>query len=206
MAGVHPASSFPSNRSLSSQIDRIGKGAGRRHRKPVKISPRPHTPAAEMVAAVRAAPTKWKYDVVSIGHPGSVVQGIPSWTRIILTPDGLGLTSARRWVGRSRSPTMRRCKRWAAIRAAVCLFLIVNHVLELMKVAHLPYKKKYSYQDYIGAAPLKQHGKRNGAIGCTRPFSCSRLQCRLTRGTAVRLPSLRILPVRTKALRARPAL
>jgi predicted NBD/HSP70 family sugar kinase len=60
------------------------------HRKPVKIASGPHMTAAEMVAAVRAATTKWKYDAVSIGYPGSVVQGHP-----IMEPYHLGCG----WVG-----------------------------------------------------------------------------------------------------------
>jgi polyphosphate glucokinase len=43
----------------------------------VAIPSGPKMTPAKMVAAVRAATIDWKYDVVSIGYPGSVVHGRP---------------------------------------------------------------------------------------------------------------------------------
>jgi polyphosphate glucokinase len=38
--------------------------------------------------------------------------------------------------------------------------LIVDNVLEPMELAHLPYKKGRTYEDYVGMAGLKQLGKK----------------------------------------------
>ena len=38
--------------------------------------------------------------------------------------------------------------------------LIVDDVLEPMELAHLPYKKGRTYEDYVGAAGLKRSGKK----------------------------------------------
>ena len=38
--------------------------------------------------------------------------------------------------------------------------LVVDGVLEPMELAHLPYKKGRTYEDYIGLAGLKRLGKR----------------------------------------------
>jgi hypothetical protein len=38
--------------------------------------------------------------------------------------------------------------------------LIVDNVLEPMELAHLPYKKGRTYEDYIGLAGLKRQGKK----------------------------------------------
>ena len=64
----------------------------------------------------------------------------------------------------------RRCKRWAATKADGCSFsvwarglgsaLIVDNVLEPMELAHLPYKKGRSYEDYVGLAGLERLGKK----------------------------------------------
>ena len=64
----------------------------------------------------------------------------------------------------------RRCKRWAVIKAAGCSFsvwarglgsaLIVDNVLEPMELAHLPYKKGRTYEDYVGLAGLERLGKK----------------------------------------------
>jgi predicted NBD/HSP70 family sugar kinase len=38
--------------------------------------------------------------------------------------------------------------------------LIVDGVLEPMELAHLPYKKGFSYEDYLGKAGMKRTGKK----------------------------------------------
>ena len=38
--------------------------------------------------------------------------------------------------------------------------LIVNGVLEPMELAHLPYKKGRTYEEYVGASGLKRSGKK----------------------------------------------
>ena len=38
--------------------------------------------------------------------------------------------------------------------------LVVDNVLEPMELAHLPYKKGRSYEDYVGLAGLKRLGKK----------------------------------------------
>jgi len=38
--------------------------------------------------------------------------------------------------------------------------LIVDNVLEPLELAHLPYKKGRSYEDYVGLAGLKRRGKK----------------------------------------------
>jgi polyphosphate glucokinase len=140
------------------------------HRKPVKIASGPCMTAAEMVAAVRAATTKWKYDAVSIGYPGSVVQGHP-----IMEPYHLGCG----WVGFDFHKALGRpvkivndaaMQALGSYQGGRMLFLglgtglgsalIVNNVLEPMEFAHLPYKNGHSYEDYIGEAALKRHGKK----------------------------------------------
>jgi polyphosphate glucokinase len=38
--------------------------------------------------------------------------------------------------------------------------MVVDHVLEPMELAHLPYKKGRTYEDYVGLAGLKRLGKK----------------------------------------------
>ncbi len=38
--------------------------------------------------------------------------------------------------------------------------LIIDGILEPMELGHLPYKKRRSYEDYVGTAGLKRLGKR----------------------------------------------
>ncbi len=142
------------------------------HRTPIKI-PSGHelTPAA-MVRAVRAAAATagWEYDVVSIGYPGAVVHGKP-----IAEPHNLG----GGWVGFAFRRAFGRPVRVindAAMQAlgsyegGRMLFLglgtglgsalIVDGVLEPMELAHLPYRKGRTYEEYVGRVGLKRLGKK----------------------------------------------
>ena len=140
------------------------------HKKRVEIPSGPKMTPAKMVAAVRAATVGWKYDAVSIGYPGAVVHGRP-----IIEPRHLGSG----WVGFDFKKALGRPVKLvndAAMQAlgsyqgGRMLFLglgtglgsalIVENVLEPMELAHLPYKKGRSYEDYLGLAGLKRLGKK----------------------------------------------
>ncbi len=141
------------------------------HPKRVEISSGPKMTPAKMVAAVRAATAGWQYDAVSIGYPGPVVHGRP-----LSEPHNLG----RGWVGfdfkKAFGGRPVKMINDAAMQALGSyhgkrmLFLglgtglgsalIVDGVLEPMELAHLPYKKGRTYEDYVGLAGLKRLGKR----------------------------------------------
>jgi polyphosphate glucokinase len=140
------------------------------HKKLVEIPSGPKMTPAKMVAAVRAATVDWKYDAVSIGYPGSVVHGRP-----IIEPYHLG----RGWVGFNFKKAFDRpvkivndaaMQALGSYQGGRMLFLglgtglgsalIVDNVLEPMELAHLPYKKGRSYEDYVGLAGLERQGKK----------------------------------------------
>lgn len=142
---------------------------GRRQR--IQFSSGPKMTPTHMVAEVRAATVGWKYEAVSIGYPGPVVHG-----RVLAEPHNL----AHGWVGfdfkRAFGQRPVKIINDAAMQALASykgkrmLFLglgtglgsalIVDGVLEPMELAHLPYKKGRTYEDYIGLAGLKRLGKR----------------------------------------------
>jgi len=126
--------------------------------------------AREMVKAVRNLAADWAYDAVSIGYPGPVVHGRP-----ISEPHNLG----HGWVGfdfRKAFGCPVKVINDAAMQAlgsyhgGRMLFLglgtglgsalIIDGVLEPMELAHLPYKKGRTYEDYVGLAGLKRLGKK----------------------------------------------
>ena len=140
------------------------------HRKFVEIPSGPKMTPAKMVAAVRAATAGWKYNAVSIGYPGAVVHGRP-----FTEPHHLGSG----WVGFNFKKAFGRPVKIindAALQAlgsyegGRMLFLglgtglgsalIVEDVLEPMELAHLPYRKGRSYEDYVGLAGLERLGKK----------------------------------------------
>jgi polyphosphate glucokinase len=139
------------------------------HKQRVEIPSGPTMTAAKMVAAVRAATTGWKYDAISIGYPGPVIHGRP-----ISEPCHLGSG----WVGFDFKKAFGRpvkivndaaMQALGSYQGGRMLFLglgtglgsalIVDNVLEPMELAHLPYQKGRSYEDYVGLAGLKRLGK-----------------------------------------------
>jgi len=141
------------------------------HSKWVEIPSGPKMTPAKMVAAVRAATAGWKYDAVSIGYPGPVVHG-----RLLSEPHNLG----HGWVGFDFKKAFGRrpvkvindaaMQALGSYKGKRMLFLglgtglgsalIVDGVVEPMELAHLPYKKGRTYEDYVGLAGLKRLGKR----------------------------------------------
>jgi len=140
------------------------------HKQRVEIPSGPKMTPAGMVAAVRAATVGWKYDAVSIGYPGAVVHGRP-----IIEPSHLGTG----WVGFDFRKAFHRpvkiindaaMQALGSYQGGRMLFLglgtglgsalVVDNVLEPMELAHLPYKKGRSYEDYVGLAGLKRLGKK----------------------------------------------
>ena len=140
------------------------------HKERVEISSGPKMTPTKMVAAVRAATRDWKYDAVSIGYPGPVVRGRP-----IIEPVHLGTG----WVGFDFKKAFDRpvkiindaaMQALGSYQGGRMLFLglgtglgsalIVDNVLEPLELAHLPYKKGRSYEDYVGLAGLKRRGKK----------------------------------------------
>ena len=123
----------------------------------------------QMVTQVRKATAGWKYDVVSIGYPGPVLHGKP-----VNDPKNLG----RGWVGFNFKRAFgcpvkvindAAMQALGSYRGGRMLFLglgtglgcalIVDDVLEPMELAHLPYKKGRTYEEYVGEAGRKRLGK-----------------------------------------------
>ena len=136
----------------------------------VEIPSGPTLTAAKMVRDVKMATAGWDYSGVSMGYPGPVVHN-----RIVTEPHNLG----RGWLGfnfRKAFGHPVRIINDAAMQAlgsyegGRMLFLglgtglgsamIVDGILEPMELAHLPYQKGRTYEDYVGIRGLKRLGKK----------------------------------------------
>ena len=126
--------------------------------------------AARMVKDVKQVTSGWKYDVISIGYPGPVVQGRP-----LHEPCNLG----KGWVGFHFRKAFGRpvklindaaMQALGSYRGGRMLFwglgtglgsaMIVDGIVEPMELAHLPYKKGRTYEDYVGLRGLRRLGKK----------------------------------------------
>jgi polyphosphate glucokinase len=128
----------------------------------------PKLTAKAKVAKVRELTDSWTYQVVSVGYPGPVAGNRP-----IAEPYNLGSG----WAGFDFAKAL-HCSAKVVNDAAMqalgsyhggrMLFLglgtglgsamIINGVIEPMEIAHLRYKKKKSFEDYLGSRGLKRLG------------------------------------------------
>jgi polyphosphate glucokinase len=130
----------------------------------------PKLSAKQMVSGVKRLAADWDYDVVSIGYPGLVVHG-----RIVAEPHNLG----RGWVGFDFGKAFGRpvkvindaaMQALGSYKGGRMLFLglgtglgsamIIDGMIEPMELAHLPYRRNKTFEDYVGAAGLKRLGKK----------------------------------------------
>jgi polyphosphate glucokinase len=139
-------------------------------KEPVNIDSGPKMTAKKMVKEVQKATAGWDYSGVSIGYPGPVIHGRP-----LCEPHNLG----RGWVGFDFKKAFGRpvkilndaaMQALGTYKGGRMLFLglgtglgsamIVDGMLEPMEVAHLPYKKGRTFEDYLGLRGLKRLGKK----------------------------------------------
>ena len=135
-----------------------------------KVPSGPEMTAADMVAKVKEITSDWTFEAVSIGYPGPVVNGQP-----LLEPKNL----AAGWVGfdfQRQFGMPVKMLNDAAMQAlgsydgGRMLFLglgtglgsalIIDRVIAPLELAHLPYKKDRTFEDYLGQRGLKRLGRK----------------------------------------------
>ncbi|MGB2643133.1 MAG: ROK family protein [Candidatus Acidiferrum sp.] len=124
----------------------------------------------KMVRLVKKSVTDWKFDCISLGYPGPIINGRP-----LREPHNLGCG----WVGFNFQKAFGcpvKILNDAALQAVGSykggrmLFLglgtglgsamIVDGILQPMELAHLAYKNGKSYEDYLGLRGLERMGKK----------------------------------------------
>ena len=130
----------------------------------------PYLSAREMVRKVKGLTKDWTFDVISIGYPGPVIDNRP-----LNEPHNLGTG----WKGFDFTKAFGRpvkvvndalMQALGSYEGGRMLFLglgtglgsamIIDDVLVPMELGHLPYRKKMSFEDYVGAAGLKRLGRK----------------------------------------------
>jgi polyphosphate glucokinase len=137
-----------------------------------------------MIRHVKDAVKSYPYDVVSIGYPGPVVHGRP-----LREPHNLG----QGWVGFDFRRALGRpvkiindaaMQALGSYRKGRLLFLglgtglgsamIADGLVEPMELAHLPYKRGKTYEDYLGIRGLKRLGRKKWARQVAKVVSLMR--------------------------------
>lgn len=129
----------------------------------------PHLTAKAMVQQVKALTEDWSYNKIAIGYPGPVVHDRPLTEPYNLGKGWAGFDFAKAFKHPTRVVNDALMQAYGSYQGGRMLFLglgtglgsamIVDGVLEPMELGHLPYRKK-TFEDYVGAAGLKRHGKK----------------------------------------------
>ena len=127
----------------------------------------PSLTADRMVSKVRQVAEEWKYDVVSIGYPGPVVNGLPAeeprnlgpgWVRFdyeeaFACPVKMMNDAAMQALGSYEGGRML----FVGLGTGLGTALIVNGAIQPMELARLPYKRG-TFEDYLGIRGLERLG------------------------------------------------
>jgi polyphosphate glucokinase len=124
----------------------------------------------QMVDGVLKLVSDWTYDVITIGYPGPVIHG-----RLALEPRNLGAgwvdfdfaahfgkpvklinDAAMQALGSYEGGRMLFLGLGTGLGSA----LIIEHVIAPLELAHLPYKKGRTFEDYVGLRGLKRLGRK----------------------------------------------
>jgi polyphosphate glucokinase len=141
--------------------------AGQREQRKILSSPT-MTPT-KMVRDVKLATRDWEYGRISIGYPGPVTHGRPlcephnlgtGWVKFDFAkafgcPVKVVNDAAMQALGSYRGGRMLFLGLGTGLGSA----MIVDGILEPMELAHLPYRKGRTFEDYLGIRGLKRCGK-----------------------------------------------
>jgi polyphosphate glucokinase len=127
------------------------------------------TPAM-MVTQVKAATEGWEYDAVSLGYPGPVLRGKPFSDPVHLAPGWVEFDYAKAFGEPVKLMNDAVMQALGSYTGGRMLFLglgtglgaavIEDDHCEPLELAHLPYRKGRSYEDYLGNSGLQRLGRK----------------------------------------------
>ena len=137
---------------------------------PRRMNSGPKLKPRQMVEGVKSMTADWDFDVISLGYPGQVVHNMPAHDPVNLGKGWVGFD----YLGAFGKPT--KIVNDAAMQAlgsyegGRMLFvglgtglgsaMIIDGLVEPMELGHLPYKKKMTYEDFVGQRGLKRLGMK----------------------------------------------
>lgn len=145
------------------------KVAMARHKEPVRIPSGSSMSARQMASAVLEAVAGWTFDCVSIGIPAAVRDGRPSAEPINLGNGWMRFDYPKAFGRPVRIINDAAMQALGSYEGGRMLFLglgtglgsalVVNNVLVPLELGHLPYRKKRTYEEYLGKKGLERMGE-----------------------------------------------
>jgi polyphosphate glucokinase len=130
----------------------------------------PTLTAKQMVDGVLGLVGDWKYEVITIGYPGPVIHGRLALEPVNLGPGWVDCDFAAHFGKPVKLINDAAMQALGSYQGGRMLFLglgtglgsalIVDQVVAPLELAHLPYKKGRTFEDYVGLRGLKRLGKK----------------------------------------------
>jgi polyphosphate glucokinase len=148
------------------------------YKEPVKIESGPDMTPELMAKAVLKAAQDWNYDRISIGYPGPVLNHKPALDPHNLGPGWVDFHYQKAFGKPLRMMNDAGMQALGSYRGGNLLFLGLgtgmgsalviedphgkahSGIVQAMELAHLPYRKGYTYEDYVGLRGLERLGKK----------------------------------------------
>ena len=139
-------------------------------RTPIKLPSGPDLTPEMMADSVLAGASKWEFDNISIGYPGPVTDNRPTKEPVNLgggwvdfdfegalgKPVRIINDAAMQALGSYEGGRML----FLGLGTGLGTTLIVDGTVIPLELAHLPYRKSRSYEEYVGDAGLDRLGKK----------------------------------------------
>jgi len=129
----------------------------------------PKLSAKQMVADVKKAANDWKYDAVSVGYPGVVINNRPLAEPWNLGPGWRGYNFENEFKCPVKVVNDAAMQALGSYKGGKMLFLglgtglgsamIVDGILEPMELGHLPYRRR-TFEDYLGVSGRARLGNK----------------------------------------------
>lgn len=126
--------------------------------------------APGMVEKVKEAAKDWNFEAVSIGYPGPVMHGKPAMEPHNLAAGWVGYDFENHFGKPVRLTNDAAMQALGSYEGGRMLFLglgtglgsalVVDKVLIPLELAHLPYRKGQTFEDYVGLRGLKALGRK----------------------------------------------
>ncbi len=137
---------------------------------PVKIPSGATMTPKKMVSEIRAVSVSWKFDVISIGYPGPVVNQKLTAEPHNLAPGWVGFDFKKAFGKPVKMINDAAMQALGSYKGGRMLFLglgtglgstlIIDGVVAPMELAHLPYRHGRTYEEYVGLGGLERLGKK----------------------------------------------
>jgi polyphosphate glucokinase len=129
----------------------------------------PKLTARQMVAGVKKVANDWRYDAVSIGYPGVVINNRPLTEPWNLGPGWRGYDFEREFKCPVKVLNDAAMQALGSYKSGKMLFLglgtglgsamVVDGIVEPMELGHLPYRRR-TFEDYVGVSGRARLGNK----------------------------------------------